>query len=299
MLFLDEVERLIPRPGDSAYAGRVREFNAFFGALRALNQEERCLSVLIADIHADANRINYWPGLDVDSNPVFAFFKEVYLPPFRSDETYAMLDGIGRLMGYKFHPFLATDIHAESGGIPIVSRQAASVLIGDRKERQSRETAPRRGEREDRGPARDTPKPDDQNGEHFDNLVLLVDDADSRKCLESLPSRSAFLSNYCEVGILGDMDMKGPRSAGHILRVLAATGTTVPYLALQDQLGADFTEAEIRKALVTLRAYGLVEADKSMTAEGYRILPMLFARWLRSDRTPTKPEHGICQEGES
>ncbi|MUG98139.1 hypothetical protein F7734_39855 [Scytonema sp. UIC 10036] len=58
------------------------EFNACFGALRVLNQEQRQLSLLVADLHPDCNRINKWNKEGVSTNPVFSFFKEIFLPPF-------------------------------------------------------------------------------------------------------------------------------------------------------------------------------------------------------------------------
>jgi hypothetical protein len=185
LLFLDEVERVIPRPDDAAYAGTAREFNAFFGVLRSLNQEERCLSLLIADLHADANRINYWPGIDVATNPVFSFFKEHYLPPFETDETVAMLDGIGRLMGYRFDETLTRAIHAESGGLPILSRQVASALI-------------RRRKGEPTTPGQDA----------------LTLDARNRESLDGLFDLSNYLHFYCEGSIMGDMEAKGHAARG-------------------------------------------------------------------------------------
>jgi hypothetical protein len=268
LLFLDEIERLIPRPGHAAYAKTAEEFNACFGALRALNQEERCLSILIADLHAEANRINYWPGLDVATNPVFSFFKEVYLPPFEPDETVAMLDGIGRLMGYPYDGDLARAIHAESGGLPILSRQVASVLIGRRKGESSTSA-----------------------------LKPLALDARNREILEGLFDLSTYLPSYCEASILGDMETKGPRGAGEILRILAATDQPVSGPALRERLGADFTEAEARKALVTLHQYGLVVGDGFATGDGYRILPALFARWLRSTMTSEQARRWAVKGG--
>jgi hypothetical protein len=162
---------------------KVREFNALFGVLRALNQEERLVALLIADLRADANRINHWPQPGVATNPVYSyFFKEVYLAPFEPAETRAMLDGIGQLMGVAFDEPLVAAIHAESGGHPILSRQIASALIKSR-------------------------------------------------------------------------------------------------------LMQDVAEDKARKALLALRQYGLVAGDVAADGEELRILPNLFARWLRMTMT--------------
>lgn len=69
LLFLDEIERILPAPSDTRE--RAEEFNACFGAFRALSQERRLLSLLVADVHPDCNRINQWQQADVPTNPVF------------------------------------------------------------------------------------------------------------------------------------------------------------------------------------------------------------------------------------
>ena len=221
-------------------------------------------------MHAEPNRINYWSQPGAATNPVFSFFKEVYLAPFELAETRDMLNGIGQLMGYSFDDPLIGAIHAESGGYPILSRQIASILIGWRKGKPI-----------------------------TSGQVALTLDARNRESLEGLfdLQSSLSLSNYCKESILKDMEIKGPRGAGEILRVLAATGTPVLEPALRERLGADYAEAEIRNALVTLRQYGLVERNRFASGEGYRIIPALFARWLRSSMTDEKAQEWAVSGG--
>ena len=125
--FVDEVERIFPTPTDSRE--RVEEFNAFFGALRELSQTRRSLSLLVADVHPDCNRLNHWIQPDVPTNPVFQFFKEVFVSSFPQEETETMLNEIGQLMGVQFEPELLATIHQESGGHPFIARQIASLLF--------------------------------------------------------------------------------------------------------------------------------------------------------------------------
>ncbi|MEI2577866.1 ATP-binding protein [Scytonema sp. PRP1] len=109
LCFLDEVERILPTPEDSRE--KAEEFNACFGALRVLCQEQRQLSLLVADVHPDCNRINMWKQQGVATNPVFSFFKEVFLPPFSEEETKDMLINIGKLMGLEFDEQTPKQIH--------------------------------------------------------------------------------------------------------------------------------------------------------------------------------------------
>ena len=70
---LDEVERVLPQVGDARE--KAEEFNACFGVLRALIQEQRILGLMVTDVYPDCNRINEWPQEGVPTNPVFQFFQ--------------------------------------------------------------------------------------------------------------------------------------------------------------------------------------------------------------------------------
>ncbi|MEC4815193.1 MAG: hypothetical protein SAK29_18235, partial [Scytonema sp. PMC 1069.18] len=134
--FLDEVERIIPNSEDSRE--KAEEFNACFEALRVLIQEQRHLSLLVADVHPDCNRINIWKQQGVSTNPVFSFFKEVFLPPFSKSETEEMLTNIGKLMGLEFDEQTPRQIHRQSGGHPFVSRQLARFLTAKIKDKNTK-----------------------------------------------------------------------------------------------------------------------------------------------------------------
>jgi CheY-like chemotaxis protein len=125
LCFLDEVERIMPQTDGDVL--QEIEFNAFFGTLRAVSQQYRILSILVADTHPDCNRINRW-SFSVATNPVFSFFKEVYLRPFTRAETDEMIEDIGRLMSRHFDTATLSSIHGLSGGHPFLSRQLASLL---------------------------------------------------------------------------------------------------------------------------------------------------------------------------
>src|SRR5262249_21433317 len=118
LILLDEVERILPSTVDSAI--KVEEFNAFFGSLRALSQQQRQIGLLVADVHPDCNRINHWAQDGLPTNPVNQFFKEIFLQPFSEKETSNMINNIGRLMGRSFDAQTLAAIHEGSGGHPFV-----------------------------------------------------------------------------------------------------------------------------------------------------------------------------------
>jgi hypothetical protein len=123
---LDEIERIMPAEND--FSEKIKEFNTFFGTLRAISQRNRRLSLIVADVYPACNRINDWGKTGVSTNPVFNFFKEEYAHPFPLDDTKQMIEEIGKLMGRKFEEDVFQRIQNESGGYPYISRQLASLL---------------------------------------------------------------------------------------------------------------------------------------------------------------------------
>src|SRR5262249_54516934 len=107
---------------------KAEEFNAFFGTLRSISQAEQRLAILVADVHPDCTRTNAWPQGGLPSNPVYAFFKELFLQPFAEEDTKTMIRDIGQLMGRAFDDATLSGIHRESGGHPFLSRQLASLV---------------------------------------------------------------------------------------------------------------------------------------------------------------------------
>lgn len=126
VLLMDEIEYMLPRPDASVES--VREFNTVMRVFRALSQEQQILSFLVAGVHPDSNRINYWSQAGVATNPVFSYFKEVYLTPFSEEDTHMMIEDLGRLMGLEFDEETLKRIHDLSGGQPFIARQLASIL---------------------------------------------------------------------------------------------------------------------------------------------------------------------------
>jgi serine/threonine protein kinase len=138
VLLLDEVERILPR------AGGAREqaiaWNIFWGALRAACQE-RLISIVVSDIEVAIGRQNRWPHPDVDSNPVYQFFREEHIKMLTDEETSAMLSGIARLMGYEMDADALDVLVKASGGHPFLARQLGSLALSGAGKRRIREKA--------------------------------------------------------------------------------------------------------------------------------------------------------------
>ena len=249
LCFLDEVERILPAACDSKE--RAEEFNAFLGALRALSQEQRKLTLLVADVHPDLNRINYWEQEGVATNPVNGFFKEVFLRPFAMEETKMMIADIGQLMGRSFDNKVLEALHHESGGHPFVARQLARLV--------SSKIATK------------------------NNKPITLELA--HQYLAKPFSYSAVLKSYFEQNVWGDLKKREFHAAMFVLRVLAANETVewLPESTFRDRPGVDFTESKLLDALLWLEAVGLIVRQEKATGDSYQIKLPLLSRWLRLD----------------
>jgi hypothetical protein len=247
LCFLDEMERILPTKTDPRE--RVEEFNACLGVLRALSQEQRILALLVADVHPDCNRINYWMQEDVASNPVYNFFKEVFLPPFSQQETTDMITDLGRFMGRTFDAQTLQAIYRESGGHPYVARQLASLVYA-------------------RVP------------------TASITWSDAQPYVERSFLYYGVLRNYCIESIWGDLQKRNFTSAMAILQILACNGVSNRWITadtLRSQLRSEYgyLENQWLDALLWLESVGLVTREMAINDERYQLRVSLLTHWLR------------------
>lgn len=249
--FLDEVERIFPMQQDPRE--RVEEFNACFGTLRVLSQEQRNLSILVADVYPDCNRTNQWPQEGVPSNPVFSFFKEIFLSPFSSErETIEMLTTIASFMGLELDRYIARGIHYESGGYPYISRQLTRALYQKRL---------------------------------ISSEKVKVSNAKSL-CIDWEDILFDFyeLSNYFEESIWKDLSKRDSKITMKILVIFASQvdfNMEIEEKTLTSLLENDFTVGEIRKAANWLISVGLISRCENPKNISFQVLSLIFFRWLK------------------
>jgi HEAT repeat protein/AAA+ ATPase superfamily predicted ATPase len=246
--FLDEIERILPMLRDPVE--KVEEFNAFFGVLRSLSQEQRQLGFLVADVHPDCNRINQWSQPGVPTNPVFSFFKEVFLAPFSIEETTTMITDISRLMGREFDSETLTNIHQESGGHPFIARQIASLLCAK---------IPEVGNE-------------------------LITCSDSQRYMQKIFTYSSILKDYFGKNIWEDLQKRNFTSAMAVLQVLAFNTSLshgISEQKLQAFLCKIFTKSQYLDAILWLEMVGLIiRVERENNDYYYSRLPML-SQWLQ------------------
>ena len=230
---------------------------SFFGTLRELSQSRQILSFLVADVHPNFNRLNYWTQPNVPTNPVFQFFKEQYIKPFSQEEIQTMLEEIGQLMGVKFTPDLLTTIHEESGGHPFIARQIASSLYKK------------------------------TNREKQDNFELITF-ASAEQYLKRILKYSGVLKDYFRENIWADLEKRNFRVAMAILRLLACSGRLTEIVieeAVLARLNGEFSVNDCESALLWLFNAGLIKHEQLRQEDYYSLQIRLMSTWLKREMT--------------
>lgn len=248
---LDEVNVILPR---RQAPERVSEFNALFHELRALsgNAPRGPLSLVIADVHPEINRLNEWP--DGRENPVFQYFDVRYVGPLAPGETEDMIRDLARIADVKFEDGALRVIAEASGGHPAYARFLARWMC---------ELRPR----VEGKPA---------SREVSTELASAVSDG-----LLDSPRAYDDLSGRVEEGIIGVIASRDPLGVTRaILDCIACSPSGVSTPELISRAAARATSpapaGEVKKALGWLENLGLVRIDGALCRSG---LP-LFTRWL-------------------
>jgi ABC-type multidrug transport system ATPase subunit len=251
LLFLDEIERILPSEVDSVDSvERVEEFNALFGVFRSLSQGQNRISLLVADVHPDCNRINHWKQAGLPTNPVFNFFKEVFLSSFSQDETRQMLVDIGKIMGFSFDEETPLAIHQQSGGHPFLSRQLASLVCSEAAKSNHKK----------------------------------IEWSTAQRYIKNPFIYSGVLKGYFEQNIWNDLQKNNFTSAIVILKMLACNeglGDSMTTLFLFSHLKNDLTESQCLDALLWLEKVGLVNQQELEDGNSYKIQVPLLSLWIR------------------
>lgn len=129
VLLLDEIERLLPtRLGKAGFEG----FFEFFSYLRGIAQENHEFVVTVTGANAAVCETSQFQGRD---NPVFNYFKEIYLQLLEFSECATMLRELGRGMGIRFEEQAIDVIYQATGGHPFFTRQFCSFVAQQHAER--------------------------------------------------------------------------------------------------------------------------------------------------------------------
>lgn len=122
VVLLDEIERLLPnrlgKPGMSGYFD-------LFSYFRGINQQGENFVVIATGANAAFTEAAQFDGRD---NPVFNFFKSIYLPLLERTECDTMIRELGRGMGIRFQEKALANIFDLTGGHPFFTRQLCSFI---------------------------------------------------------------------------------------------------------------------------------------------------------------------------
>jgi cold shock CspA family protein len=129
VILLDEVERLLPTSlGKPGFSGFVE----LFSYLRGVSQEHANFVLIVTAANSSITEAAQFGGRD---NPVFNYFKEMYLQFLEESECVVMLRELGRGMGLQFNPAAVHRVYELTGGHPFFVRQLCSFVAAHHRER--------------------------------------------------------------------------------------------------------------------------------------------------------------------
>jgi hypothetical protein len=129
IVVFDELDKYFPERKDSAHETALREYVALFRMLRALAQEQKCLSVLAVAYRPDINRQNFLSD-SVGENPMYMSFQEYFLGFLDERDTIGMIREIGRWRSIDWENNALRLVFELSGGHPLLARFIASDACG-------------------------------------------------------------------------------------------------------------------------------------------------------------------------
>jgi hypothetical protein len=125
VILLDEVDKYFPGRERAESEKILRAYVGFFRVLRALAQEQQCLSVLAVAYRPEINRQNLLTE-SLGENPMHMAYQEYFLRFLSQDDTIIMLRELGRWQKIEWDKNTLSLVHELSGGHPLISRQIAS-----------------------------------------------------------------------------------------------------------------------------------------------------------------------------
>jgi cold shock CspA family protein len=122
VILLDEIERLLPTQNSPGFS----DFVDFLAYLRGRSQQDSNFVPILTGANPAVCEVSQWAGRD---NPVFKFFKEMFLPPLEKLECDEMVSRLGRGMGVtSYTKESLRAIYTATGGHPFVTRQLCSRI---------------------------------------------------------------------------------------------------------------------------------------------------------------------------
>lgn len=124
VITIDELEWMLPVPGHSS---GFRGYAEFFAHLRGIAQTTK--GKLVSVVTAANPAVSEQGKWDSRDNPVFQFYKDMFLPPLAPEECNEMIEKLGRGMGVAFDLASLKYIYSETGGHPYITRQLCSHIV--------------------------------------------------------------------------------------------------------------------------------------------------------------------------
>ncbi len=129
VIFLDEVDRMLPASSEVSIKDGFKRFEQFLAVIRGLAQETRRLVLAVTSVNADINRIPRWQAGTRRDNPFRNGLIECFIPPLAEADTQHMIIAIGRMMGLEYKTDALQELYRLALGHPFLTRQICSTIV--------------------------------------------------------------------------------------------------------------------------------------------------------------------------
>lgn len=122
VVFLDELEQILPIAGQEGIVGYLE----FFGLLRGLLQTyQGTLSCAVVAANAAISESGYWEGRE---NPMYALFRPFFVPSLPEGDCEKMIRILGRGMSVYWDPAATSAVFSATAGHPFLTRMLCSYI---------------------------------------------------------------------------------------------------------------------------------------------------------------------------
>src|SRR5712692_1869059 len=240
-VFLDEIEHIVPyQIGDE---DTLRLYISLMDSLRGLQQETNNLSLLIAGIHPNAARRNYFWG--DQKNPLHQVISERFLLSLDEEDCNYMVRSLGQQINLTYDDEALKYIIRMSGAHPFLARQLCSLVH--------------------------------KNRDSADIISVQTIQKTAREFVNN-PATASYFDDNALWGELGKQDIWGEdisRAIHQILDCLAAS----PIKLAESEICRSLDRRVAERALAALSERGIIST--LISTGHYHITFGLFRAWIR------------------
>ena len=130
LIIIDEIDKFFPDVNNIERDKILTEYIKFSGALGGLAQTDQSIVTLVAGYRPDINRKSQF-SQELEINPMFKQFKEIFLGNFNEADSLEMIKEIGLWKNIIWDDESINRVFDYCGGHPLITRLFASIACGE------------------------------------------------------------------------------------------------------------------------------------------------------------------------